>query len=281
MPQLLVGIGSNLGDRADSIDQATSRLAKSPGLALIRRSRAISSRPVGGPPIQPDFLNAAVLAESNLEPTDLLHTLLEIERAMGRQRTEPWGPRIVDLDLLCYGDLVMSNSRLTLPHPWMCVRSFVLKPCEEIAPDFEHPTLRLTMRQLWQRLRNPEGIVAIVPAQEQDRDLIVSIVHRVSQESCWAAIDADSSELTQLIELTSQRPTCGSTLPTNGQWPHELRALVVFDRHRPAIGLDQVWRLLPEPYRHERAPAVSLSITDAADAEAMLRFALAAITAAR
>jgi hypothetical protein len=163
----------------------------------------------------------------------------------------------------------------------MCIRGFVLRSCEEIAPDFEHPTLRLTMRQLWQRLRNPEGSVAIVPAWEQDRDLIRSIVHRISQESGWAAIDADSSELPQLIELTSQTPRGGSTLPTGGQRLPELRAVVVFDRQRPAMGLDQIWRLLPEPYRHERVPAASLSITDATDGEEMLRFALAAITTAR
>jgi 2-amino-4-hydroxy-6-hydroxymethyldihydropteridine diphosphokinase len=99
---------------------------------------------------QPRFLNGALLLETELGPRELMRELLGVERAMGRKRegAVPKGPRVIDLDLLLYGDVVMATDELTLPHPEMQERRFVLEPLAEIAPEWVHPVLRVTVREL-------------------------------------------------------------------------------------------------------------------------------------
>ncbi len=115
--------------------------------------RAVSSfydtEPVGYVE-QPRFLNGALLLETELEPLELMRGLLEIERAMGRERegAVAKGPRVIDLDLLLYGDVVMETEELTLPHPEMQERRFVLEPLAEIAPEMVHPVLGVTVREM-------------------------------------------------------------------------------------------------------------------------------------
>ncbi len=107
---------------------------------------------------QPDFLNAAALLQTRLAPLDLLHGLLAIEAAMGRDRTlaPPKGPRIIDLDLLLYDDLILAAPELTLPHPAMHERRFVLAPLAEIAPGWVHPAFGVTVDALLSRLAADE-----------------------------------------------------------------------------------------------------------------------------
>jgi 2-amino-4-hydroxy-6-hydroxymethyldihydropteridine diphosphokinase len=122
-------------------------------MASLGRVKAVSSfhttAPVGYLD-QPRFVNAAALLETTLSPLDLLHGLLAIEQAMGRDRksSPPKGPRIIDLDLLLYGDLTLTTPELTLPHPAMHQRAFVLAPLAEIAPTMRHPTLHTTIADL-------------------------------------------------------------------------------------------------------------------------------------
>jgi len=115
---------------------------------VVRVSSAIETAPVGGPPGQGPYLNAAAEVATHLPPRALLARLLETERSLGRERREKNGPRTIDLDLLLYDDVVLDEPGLTLPHPRMHERRFVLSPLSEIAPDVVHPRLRKTIRRL-------------------------------------------------------------------------------------------------------------------------------------
>jgi 2-amino-4-hydroxy-6-hydroxymethyldihydropteridine diphosphokinase len=134
-----IGIGSNLNDPVIQVQQAFQALAKLPASQLIARSPRYRSAPVGGPPDQPDYLNAVAALDTALNPDELLAALQAIEIQQGRVRTVRWGPRTLDLDVLLYGSLQRDDPRLTLPHPRLQERAFVLYPLYDIAPDLVIP----------------------------------------------------------------------------------------------------------------------------------------------
>jgi 3-oxoacyl-[acyl-carrier protein] reductase len=156
-----IGLGSNLGDRQAHLDRAIQALQEHADINVTQISSIYETEPVGGPPDQPDYLNAVVEAETDLSPEELLDELQAIERALGRVRGERHGPRTLDLDLLLYGDLVQDQPELTLPHPRMHQRGFVLEPLAEIAPGVVHPRLGRTIQELWDEFEPPEGDEAI------------------------------------------------------------------------------------------------------------------------
>lgn len=131
-----IGLGSNLGDRAQRIEEAAGRIAALG--TVVARSSLYETAPVGGPEQGP-FLNAVVLLDTDLTPRRLLDELLAAETAMGRDRTERWGPRLIDLDLLLYGDATISERGLTVPHPRLTERRFVLEPLLEVWPEASMP----------------------------------------------------------------------------------------------------------------------------------------------
>ncbi|MDR1959506.1 MAG: 2-amino-4-hydroxy-6-hydroxymethyldihydropteridine diphosphokinase [Planctomycetaceae bacterium] len=148
MFRVLLGLGANLGDREKNLTAAWSLLGTHEGIRLIRLSSFYRTEPVGGPPGQPEYLNAAGLIETNIEPMELLGIMLEIEVRLGRVRTVPHGPRTIDLDLLLYGQKVMQNDTLSLPHPYLHERLFVLKPAAEIASEMIHPVFQTAIQSL-------------------------------------------------------------------------------------------------------------------------------------
>jgi len=119
----------------------------SAGIQVARQSSLYVTEPLDAPG-QAWFLNAVVEAETSLLPLQLLHSLLKIERQLGRRRITPHGPRTIDLDILFYGSSVIRSRELEVPHPRLTERRFVLVPLAQIAPEFRHPTLRLTVTQL-------------------------------------------------------------------------------------------------------------------------------------
>jgi 2-amino-4-hydroxy-6-hydroxymethyldihydropteridine diphosphokinase len=134
-----VAVGSNLGDREATIARALELLDDPPALRLVRTAAVRETAPVGVVD-QPPFLNTAVRLETMLRPRELLDRLLAIERRLGRVRTsERWGPRTLDLDLLLYGAAVVDEPGLTVPHPRLHERRFVLEPLNELAPDLVVP----------------------------------------------------------------------------------------------------------------------------------------------
>ncbi len=145
-----IAFGSNLGDRAAHLATALARLECEPGVAILARSTIRETRPVGGPP-QGDFLNSVVLVETRRTARELLTLLQQIEAAGGRVRREHAGPRTIDLDLILFGDQVVDEPDLTIPHPRAHQRRFVLEPLAEVAADWVHPTLRLRVSDLLAR----------------------------------------------------------------------------------------------------------------------------------
>jgi 2-amino-4-hydroxy-6-hydroxymethyldihydropteridine diphosphokinase len=141
-----VALGSNLGDRKSHLDFAVSRLESH--LTNIRVSRYYDTDPVGVPDSQPLFLNAAAVGSTALQARDLLNLLLSIERERGRERPYPGAPRTLDLDLVLFGNLVLSEPGLIVPHPRFRERRFVLEPLAEVAPDVVDPVTGSTVRVL-------------------------------------------------------------------------------------------------------------------------------------
>ena len=147
MTKSYVGIGSNLGEREFLIRKAVEGLRELPRTSVIQVSSLYDTDPVGDIE-QPAFLNAVVRLETELEARELLWHLLLIEKRMGRIRTQRWGPRSIDLDLLFHGDEVIEESDLRVPHPEAQNRAFVLLPLQELEPDFTHPETGETIRKM-------------------------------------------------------------------------------------------------------------------------------------
>jgi 2-amino-4-hydroxy-6-hydroxymethyldihydropteridine diphosphokinase len=129
-----LGLGSNLGDRLDTLQRAVDLLAER-GVREVASSRVWETEPVGGPEDQPSFLNAVVRVETDLVPADLLGAANAVEAALGRVREVRWGPRTIDIDVLLVGDLILDDGALTVPHPRMTERAFVILPLLELDPD--------------------------------------------------------------------------------------------------------------------------------------------------
>lgn len=134
MARAILALGANIGDAVGQIEVAIKAIADHPQITLLKRSTIIVTPPWGVVD-QDEFHNGAVLIETSLSPLDLLDFCLEAENALGRVRTQKWGPRIIDIDVIAYDRLEMASERLTLPHPYAHERDFVLIPVREIAPD--------------------------------------------------------------------------------------------------------------------------------------------------
>jgi 3-oxoacyl-[acyl-carrier protein] reductase len=143
-----IAFGSNLGDRLAHLDRAATELRRRPGVAVTRVSSVYETAPVGGPAGQGPYLNAVAELHTSLAPVALLQLLLDVESSLGRVRTERDGPRTIDLDLLLYDAVVRDEPELTLPHPRLHQRLFVLQPLAEIAPGLIHPVLKRTIADL-------------------------------------------------------------------------------------------------------------------------------------
>jgi 2-amino-4-hydroxy-6-hydroxymethyldihydropteridine diphosphokinase len=161
-----LGLGSNLGGREENLDRALSLLGAR-GFRVTRRSAIYETAPVGGP-AQGDYLNMAAGGEWATSPEALLEACLGVEQEMGRVRAERFGPRVIDVDLLLFGDAVRRGA-LELPHPRLHERRFVLEPLAEIAPEARHPLLGATVRELLARCPDASRVVRHALAERQPR----------------------------------------------------------------------------------------------------------------
>jgi len=151
-----IGLGANLGDRKRTIIAAMFKLRDSEGIRVTQVSSLMENPSVGGPPDAPPFLNGAAELLVTLTPQALFRRLMQIERELGRSRNHKWDPREIDLDLLLFGDQIVSTAGLVVPHPLMHERKFVLQPLAEIAPEAVHPVLQMTVGGLLEDLLRRE-----------------------------------------------------------------------------------------------------------------------------
>jgi 2-amino-4-hydroxy-6-hydroxymethyldihydropteridine diphosphokinase len=154
-----IGLGSNLDEPEVQIERALQYLDEY-AVRIEEVSSLYRTEPVDAPP-QPWFMNGVARVSSRLKPLALLNVCRQIESLQGRERTTPHGPRTIDLDLLLVGDTLMDRPELTLPHPKLHLRRFVLVPLEEIAPDLVHPKLGSTVKELLERCPDTSAVVRL------------------------------------------------------------------------------------------------------------------------
>lgn len=160
-----LSLGSNLGNREANLRQAINQLANLGEVTAV--SSFYETEPVECT-AQPWFLNIAVELNTELMPRQLLSAVLKIERDMGRKRLQPKGPRLIDIDIVLFGNTVMSEPKLTIPHPAMHERRFVLMPLDEIAPDAKHPILKRSVREILEQLPKSPIVKKLSSISEAD-----------------------------------------------------------------------------------------------------------------
>ena len=143
-----LGLGSNLGDRLGMLRAAVGRIGEVADTSVLGVSSVYETSPVGGPPGQPDYYNLVLAIRTARPPEELLASCLEIELDLGRERVIANGPRTIDIDILLYGGVVLFSETLTVPHPRLHTRAFVLAPLAELAPKLSHPGLGTTVGKL-------------------------------------------------------------------------------------------------------------------------------------
>ncbi len=159
MVEVFLGLGSNLGDRSKNVDNSIHLLQEMEGVELKERASNYETEPVGPP--QPWFINTAVKLETTFSPELTLTKCKEVERRIGRVDSGKWGPRLVDLDLLLVGNLVLETEKITLPHPQMEKRRFVLLPLLELEPNLVHPKLQVPLKELLPKTEEDKKVIKL------------------------------------------------------------------------------------------------------------------------
>src|SRR3990172_13264708 len=189
MTKCLIALGSNLGDRAATHDAAIRSLAASPGIELLSHSAWQMTIAVGGDGPQPEFLNGAALCETSRDAAGFHAILQQIETQFGRQRHQRWGDRTLDLDLLLYGESIVDTPALTVPHPRMSFRRFVLEPAVEIAGPMVHPTIGWTLERLLDQLGAGADCVPLVsPDDPARRELAATLSEQFGMTACEPSV---------------------------------------------------------------------------------------------
>lgn len=162
MPECLISLGSNLGDRATLLSQAAARVAALPDVASFRASRLFKTPPIGGPEGQSTFLNAVAAFSTAAAAKEVLGWLQQVELDLGRERKIRWDARSIDLDIVLYGDLTGGGSNLIVPHPRYAARRFVLQPACDVAADWIDPRFGWTLQQLSDHIQAAAPSLALV-----------------------------------------------------------------------------------------------------------------------
>jgi len=155
-----LGLGSNIEDRMEHMRDAVNRIEKTEGISIVKLSPVYQTEPVGYV-AQEDFFNMVIEIETTLYPSELLTTVKQIERELGRMESVHKGPRIMDIDILLYGDEIIDEYRLTVPHPRMLSREFVLRPLFDIAPDLRIEKFGVAVRDALAQIEGEKRVVML------------------------------------------------------------------------------------------------------------------------
>lgn len=179
MSRILLGLGSNLGDRRATLRAAIMSIEKLPATRVATTSEFMETIPVGGPPNQPPFLNSAILLETELNEIEVWQACRQIEEKLGRVRNVPWGARVIDIDILLSQASPLHADAITIPHPRLMVRDFALGPACEIAGDWIHPVISRSLQEIREQLRIRHKPIWVVPGYSALRDAATEICEKV------------------------------------------------------------------------------------------------------
>jgi 2-amino-4-hydroxy-6-hydroxymethyldihydropteridine diphosphokinase len=276
MSTCLLGLGSNVGDREATLRAALDQIDALPNVRVAKRSEWHRAKPIGGPPGQGDFLNASAVIETTIPPLPLLDELQDIESRHGRQRGERWAPRTLDIDVLLYGNEVAETEMLTLPHPRMTFRRFVLEPAAEVAPRMLHPTIGWPVQRLLLHLDAARDLAALVsPSEALRRDVAARLESEFSAKTVEHPQLGTADQLwpaDSTIWLDMSAWMAGTTKPaaTNPKLPYAAAAFpkltILLDA--PSTSQDVVksqWSAIVR--RPGRGPTLRLQLSDRAAIE--------------
>ena len=201
MAHCLLALGSNLGDRWENLSRATGAVASLSGSQLLARSQWHETTPIGGPSGQGAFLNGSLVVDTRLGPAELSNAVHDIERQVGRQRVVRWEARAIDIDLVLYDRLRIESPELTIPHPRLSFRRFVLEPACEIAGSMVDPASGWTLAELLRHLDNSPRYVAVTAAKPES-------ARRLAAEICRVL---GSPQLESLLPIAASGPDSPST----------------------------------------------------------------------
>ncbi len=286
MPTCLLGLGSNVGDSEATLRAAIGEIAALPDVRLVRHSGWHRTRPVGGPPAQADYTNGAAVIETTIAPLALLAELQQIETRHGRVRAERWSPRTLDIDILLYGSEVSETQMLTLPHPRMSFRRFVLEPAAEIAPKMLHPVIGWSIERLLLHLELASDALTLVSPSEPLRGQLAALL----AERCGTRlIDRPKFETadhhwpplsTTWLEMSAQSPAAASPAERSSELPYAAAAFpklsVLLDADVAHRGTEKLrWStLVCQP---GRGPTLRLQTSDPQEIEAEVLAAVNAV----
>lgn len=277
MAACLVGLGSNVGDREATLQAALAEIDDLPDVRLVRHSEWHRSRPLGGPSVQGEYLNAAAVVETIVPPLELLTNLEQIESRYGRKRAERWAARTLDLDLLLYGNAVSETEMLILPHPRMSFRRFVLEPAAKVAPRMLHPIIGWPVERLLLHLNAASDLAAIVSPSEALRGEVADAVFKrfglASVEgpafataeqfwprnvTTWIALPRSAAENSQLPAERAGLPYAAAAYPK--------LSILLDAKPQAAGGTNAQWSAIVR--RPGRGPTLRLQTPDRATIEA-------------
>jgi len=241
MSRALIGLGANLGEPAHQLEQALAELDALADVHVERVSRFLVTRPVGGPVDQANYLNAAAVLQCSCTPLALWEAMSRVEQQLGRRRIERWGARSIDLDLLLFADVILDTPRLTIPHPRLAVRRFVLEPAAEVAAEMIHPRIGWSIGKLFDHLVSALPILYVFGSLPETRDKLCAALREFA--GSWTIESRAASQLVaatftvppKLLVLLNEPTEEGAALRQQIETLHRGPYLIVDARDWPSM----------------------------------------------